>query len=51
MDAALEKCVKLESAQRYETLSEFIQDLRHPNPQLNSHLVTSPLLARNHIAF
>ena len=49
VDRALEKAVHPDPAQRYEALSEFIYDLRHPNPAFaamppRSLLVRNPLL-------
>ena len=32
VDRAIEKAVRIDPAQRYSTLSEFIHDLEHPNP-------------------
>lgn len=50
LDGALEKAVRCDPRDRYEALSEFIQDLSHPNP----HFMQSrrlPLLDRNPLAF
>jgi len=46
IDGALRRAVHPDPAKRYEELSEFVFDLRHPNP---SHLDSSPrsLLERN----
>jgi serine/threonine protein kinase len=46
MDAALRRAVHPDPAKRYESLSEFTHDLRHPNPNyLNAS--PAPLLERN----
>jgi serine/threonine protein phosphatase PrpC len=46
MDAALRRAVNPNPWKRYESLSEFIHDLRHPNPNyLNAS--ASPLIERN----
>ncbi len=50
VDGALRKAAHLEPKRRYSELSEFIHDLRHPNPAFaNSAL--RPLLERNPVAF
>jgi serine/threonine protein kinase len=48
VDAALRKAVHPEPLERYETLSEFVYDLRHPNATL---LRTAPLIERNPVMF
>jgi len=48
IDAALRKAVHPEPLERYEALSEFVYDLRHPNSEL---LRSAPLIARNPVAF
>ncbi|HXU41889.1 MAG TPA: bifunctional protein-serine/threonine kinase/phosphatase [Burkholderiales bacterium] len=48
IDAALRKAVHAEPLERYEALSEFVYDLRHPNAEL---LRSAPLIARNPVAF
>jgi serine/threonine protein kinase len=48
VDAALRKAVHPEPLERYEALSEFVYDLRHPNPDL---LRAMPLLERNPVLF
>ena len=48
IDAALRKAVHPEPLERYEALSEFVYDLRHPNADL---LRAVPLIARNPVAF
>jgi serine/threonine protein kinase len=48
VDAALRKAVHPEPLERYEALSEFVYDLRHPNSEL---LRSAPLVARNPVAF
>jgi len=48
VDAALRKAVHPDALQRYESLSELVYDLRHPNPAL---LRTPPLVERNPVRF
>jgi len=48
VDAALRKAVHPEPLERYEALSEFVYDLRHPNSEL---LRSAPLVARNPVVF
>ena len=48
VDAALEKAVRIDPALRYETLSEFMQDLRQPNPEL---VARRPMSQRNPLQF
>jgi uncharacterized membrane protein YdfJ with MMPL/SSD domain len=48
IDAALRKAVHPEPLERYEALSEFVYDLRHPNADV---LRSAPLVARNPAAF
>jgi serine/threonine protein phosphatase PrpC len=50
VDGALRKAVHLEPKRRYSELSEFIHDLRHPNPVF-ANLAPRPLLERNPVAF
>lgn len=50
VDRALEKAVHPDPAQRYEALSEFIYDLRHPNPVFAT-MPSRPLLVRNPVLF
>lgn len=50
VDRALEKAVHPDPAQRYEALSEFIYDLRHPNPAFAA-LPPRSLLVRNPLLF
>ncbi len=50
VDAALEKAVRLNPERRYKVLSEFLQDLTHPNPELVKKQEAS-LLERNPTAF
>jgi hypothetical protein len=46
MDAALRRAVNPDPWKRYESLSEFTHDLRHPNPNyLNAS--AAPLIERN----
>lgn len=46
MDAALRRAVHLDPAKRYDSLSEFVFDLRHPNPNYLNAPAT-PLIERN----
>jgi len=48
VDAALRKAVAADPLERYESLSEFVYDLRHPNPAL---LRPTPLVERNPARF
>ncbi|HKA44408.1 MAG TPA: bifunctional protein-serine/threonine kinase/phosphatase [Burkholderiales bacterium] len=48
IDAALGKAVHPEPLERYEALSEFVYDLRHPNPSL---VRRTPLIERNPARF
>ena len=48
VDAALRKAVHPDPLERYEALSEFVHDLRHPNAGL---LRATPLLERNPLLF
>ncbi len=48
MDAALRKSVHPDPLERYESLSEFVYDLRHPNAAL---LRPTPLVERNPVLF
>jgi serine/threonine protein kinase len=48
IDAALRKAVHPEPLERYEALSEFVYDLRHPNPSLLRRL---PLVERHPVRF
>ena len=48
VDAALRKAVHPEPFERYEALSEFVYDLRHPNAEL---LRRTPLIERNPVSF
>jgi serine/threonine protein phosphatase PrpC len=50
VDGALRKAAHLEPGQRYSELSEFIHDLRHPNPAF-ANSAPRPLLERNPVAF
>jgi serine/threonine protein phosphatase PrpC len=50
LDGALEKAVRCDPRDRYEALSEFIQDLSHPNPYF-MQTTPLPLLDRNPLAF
>jgi serine/threonine protein phosphatase PrpC len=48
VDAALRKAVNADPLERYETLSEFVYDLRHPNAALSRR---TPLVERNPALF
>jgi serine/threonine protein kinase len=48
-DGALEKAVKTDYRQRYDTFSEFLFDLTHPNPLLNKNI--APLLDSHPLLF
>ncbi len=50
LDKALEKALSIAPAQRYESLSEWLQDLKRPNPQWTSQR-DRPLLEKNPLAF
>ncbi|MBU2977583.1 bifunctional protein-serine/threonine kinase/phosphatase [Alteromonas sp. C1M14] len=50
LDATLKKALHPNPLKRYSTLSEFIYDLRHPNPAYVSRN-RPPLLERNPVAF
>jgi serine/threonine protein phosphatase PrpC len=49
VDGALRKAVHPDPAQRYQEISEFLHDLRHPNPALVGQRV--PLYDRNPLLF
>ena len=49
MDGAIHKAVKKDQRSRYDTFSEFLHDLTHPNEKFMSHSV--PLLERNPTSF
>jgi len=49
MDGAIHKAVKKDQRLRYDTFSEFLHDLTHPNEKFMSHSV--PLLERNPTSF
>ncbi|MDI9244748.1 bifunctional protein-serine/threonine kinase/phosphatase [Marinobacter sp. CHS3-4] len=50
IDQTLRKAVQVNPEKRYQELSEFIHDLRHPNPEFLSQ-TRPPLLERNPVAF
>ena len=50
INATLKKAVIPDPLRRYEELSEFMYDLRHPNPKLSIE-DTRPLLERNSVKF
>lgn len=49
LDGALEKAVKTDYRQRYDTFSEFFYDLTHPNPAFMKN--SAPLLEHNPVRF
>ena len=49
LDGALEKAVKTDHRQRYDTFSEFFFDLTHPNALFMKH--SAPLLESNPTLF
>ena len=49
LDAVLRKAVDVDPYSRYEEVSEFIHDLRHPNPALAGR--AQPLIERNPVLF
>jgi hypothetical protein len=51
MDGALRKATALNPAHRYDTLSEFLYDLRHPNSALLQTDTFVPLAQRNPLLF
>ncbi len=50
VDGALRKAVHPNPAKRYETMSEFLYDLSHPNPAFSED-AQRPLVERNPLAF
>lgn len=50
VDDAIRKAVKVKPLERYQALSEFTYDLRHPNPQFLNR-TKPPLIERNPVAF
>jgi serine/threonine protein phosphatase PrpC len=46
MDAAIRRAVSIDPAKRYDSLSEFVFDLRHPNPDY-VNASAPPLIERN----
>jgi len=52
MDEALKKALSINPNQRYNVLSEFVYDLKHPNPRfIGSAKTTTPLIQRNPLLF
>ena len=49
MDGAIHKAVKKDQRSRYDTFSEFLHDLTHPNEAFMGH--SAPLLERNPTSF
>ncbi|HEC07889.1 MAG TPA: bifunctional protein-serine/threonine kinase/phosphatase [Thiolapillus brandeum] len=50
VDGALRKALHPDPTKRYDTLSEFLYDLSHPNPKF-THVTNQPLMERNPLAF
>ena len=50
MDKAMQKALNLDSQQRYDALSEFVQDIKTPNPDYG-HNTPQPLFTRNPLKF
>lgn len=50
MDEAIRKAVQLDPNKRYESLSEFVYDLRHPN-KVFQNKTKPPLMERNPVVF
>ena len=48
VDGALKRAVSLNPHKRYDSLSEFLHDLRNPNP---AYLRPTPLIERNPLLF
>ncbi|WP_435275859.1 protein kinase domain-containing protein [Psychrobium sp. nBUS_13] len=51
MDLALKKATEPNIFNRYQAMSEFVQDLKIPNRSMLSKLQSAPLLERNPLAF
>jgi serine/threonine protein phosphatase PrpC len=51
IDEVLRRAVHPSPEKRYEELSEFVYDLRHPNPRLTGRPATTPLLERDGLLF
>ncbi len=50
VDAALRKALNTDPSKRYDTLSEFLYDLSHPNPAF-TQVSNQPLIERNPLGF
>ena len=50
VDCALRRAVEVDPAKRYETLSEFVEDLKRPSERFLSQ-TAPPLLDRNPLMF
>ncbi|BCX88050.1 eukaryotic-like serine/threonine-protein kinase [Methylomarinovum tepidoasis] len=50
LDKALEKALSVDPQRRYETLSEFVHDLEHPNPRFLQK-TRQPLIERDPLGF
>ena len=51
IDEVLRRAVHPSPDKRYEELSEFVHDLRHPNPRLTGRAATLPLMERDALLF
>ena len=51
IDEVLRRAVDPSPEKRYEALSEFVYDLRHPNPRLTGRPSTPPLIERDGLLF
>jgi serine/threonine protein kinase len=51
IDAVLRRALDPSPAKRYRELSEFVHDLRHPNPRLTGRPTTPPLVERDALLF
>ncbi|HZZ92358.1 MAG TPA: protein kinase [Usitatibacter sp.] len=51
IDEVLRRALHPSPQKRYEALSEFVHDLRHPNPRLTGRPATLPLIERDELRF
>jgi serine/threonine protein phosphatase PrpC len=51
IDEVLRRAVDASPSRRYGELSEFVYDLRHPNPRLTGRPATPPLIERDRLLF
>jgi serine/threonine protein phosphatase PrpC/predicted Ser/Thr protein kinase len=51
IDEVLRRALDPSPEKRYEALSEFVYDLRHPNPRLTGRPATAPLIERDPLRF